>query len=422
MAEGCRLGIGPNPVAGSHNYNHAARGGQNAPNLAQQRQGIGALLERMDGQDAVKQGIAKRQAVFPGQRREVGRSGGPDLNALLSRHGGDDPACARTHRTQEWCRVAQTQNVEIPRIAPGLGDLARGHFTGCLAQRGGIELTEIQHVATHVLELGLVVSPREPYLVKKLSQAEKPMSITVHQFACLSDNYGFLVRDDATGLAACIDTPDATAIMAELKATGWKLALILNTHWHPDHAGGNAEIKAATGCEVVGPSEVEKLSPVDRKVVGGDVVMLGQTKFEVIESGGHTLGHIAYFDAADHTAFVGDTLFALGCGRLFEGTPAQMWDSLQRLAALPDDTKVYCAHEYTASNARFALSVDTDPVLKARTDDIFAARERGEWTVPTTIGLEKATNPFLRAPVLRPGMVPHEAFGAVRAAKDEFKG
>ena len=248
------------------------------------------------------------------------------------------------------------------------------------------------------------------------------MSITVHQFACLSDNYGFLVRDDATGLAACIDTPDAAAIMAELKATGWKLALILNTHWHPDHAGGNAEIKAATGCEVVGPSEVEKLSPVDRKVVGGDVVMLGQTKFEVIESGGHTLGHIAYFDAADHTAFVGDTLFALGCGRLFEGTPAQMWDSLQRLAALPDDTKVYCAHEYTASNARFALSVDTDPVLKARTDDIFAARERGEWTVPTTIGLEKATNPFLRAPMLRPGMVPHEAFGAVRAAKDEFKG
>ncbi|HEX5379894.1 MAG TPA: hydroxyacylglutathione hydrolase [Phenylobacterium sp.] len=248
------------------------------------------------------------------------------------------------------------------------------------------------------------------------------MSVTIHQFPCLSDNYGFLVRDDATGLAACIDTPDAAAILRELDKTGWKLALILNTHWHPDHAGGNAEIKAATGCTVIGPAEVERLSPVDRKVGGGDVVELGETRFEVIESGGHTLGHIAYFDAADHAAFVGDTLFALGCGRLFEGTAAQMWDSLQRLAALPDDTRVYCAHEYTASNARFALSVDDDPTLKARTDQIFAARERGEWTVPTTIGLEKATNPFLRAPMLKPGMPPHEAFGAVRAAKDSFKG
>jgi hydroxyacylglutathione hydrolase len=248
------------------------------------------------------------------------------------------------------------------------------------------------------------------------------MPITVHQFPCLSDNYGFLVRDDATGLAACIDTPDAAAILRELKTTGWTLSLILNTHWHPDHAGGNAEIKAATGCTVVGPAEVERLSPVDRKVGGGDVVELGQTRFEVIESGGHTLGHIAYFDSADHVAFVGDTLFALGCGRLFEGTAAQMWDSLQRLAALPDDTKVYCAHEYTASNARFALSVDASPALKARTDEIFAARERGEWTVPTTIALEKATNPFLRAPMLKPGLPAHEAFGQVRAAKDVFKG
>jgi hydroxyacylglutathione hydrolase len=152
------------------------------------------------------------------------------------------------------------------------------------------------------------------------------------------------------------------------------------------------------------------------------VVELGRTRFEVIESGGHTLGHIAYFDSEDHVAFVGDTLFALGCGRLFEGTAAQMWDSLQRLAALPDDTRVYCAHEYTASNARFALSVDDDPALKARADQIFAARERGEWTVPTTISLEKATNPFLRAPRLKPGLPDHEAFGQVRAAKDAFKG
>jgi hydroxyacylglutathione hydrolase len=254
------------------------------------------------------------------------------------------------------------------------------------------------------------------------------MSITVHQFPCLSDNYGFLVRDDATGLAACVDTPEAGAILRELDKLGWKLDLILNTHWHPDHAGGNQDIKAATGATIVGPKEVERIghSP-DRVVADGDEVMLGQTRWEVLESGGHTLGHIAYFDAADKVAFVGDTLFALGCGRLFEGTPQQMWASLQRLASLPDETAVYCAHEYTASNARFALSVDDDPALKARTEQVFAARERGEATVPTTIGLEKATNPFLRAPTLAPrlglaGVADHEAFAAVRMAKDNFRG
>jgi hydroxyacylglutathione hydrolase len=253
------------------------------------------------------------------------------------------------------------------------------------------------------------------------------MPLKVHQFPCLSDNYGFLARDEATGLAACIDTPEAGAILRELDKLGWTLSLILNTHWHPDHAGGNAEVKAATGASVVGPGEVTRLTPLDRKVAGGDVVELGATRFEVIETGGHTLQHITYFDRADRIAFVGDTLFALGCGRLFEGDAAQMWESLQKLASLPDETTVYCAHEYTASNARFALSVDDDPALKARADQVFAARERGEPTVPTTIGLEKATNPFLRAPRLAErvgaaGRPDFEAFGAVRAAKDVFKG
>jgi hydroxyacylglutathione hydrolase len=252
------------------------------------------------------------------------------------------------------------------------------------------------------------------------------MAIDVHQFPCLSDNYGFLVRDRESGQAACVDTPDAKAILSALDQTGWKLSLILNTHWHPDHAGGNAEIQAATGCKIVGPKEVTRIAPLDREVGDGDIVDLGASRFRVIESGGHTLGHVAYFDEADKVAFVGDTLFALGCGRLFEGTAEQMWTSLQRLAALPDDTVVYCAHEYTASNARFALSVDAAPALKARAEAIFAARERGEPTVPTTIGLEKATNPFLRAPLLAPALgvagPDHEAFAAVRAAKDAFKG
>ena len=249
------------------------------------------------------------------------------------------------------------------------------------------------------------------------------MTLTVRQFPCLSDNYGFLVRDDATGKVACIDTPDADAIKAELAKAGWTLDLILNTHWHPDHAGGNEALKAATGCTVAGPAEVSRIAAPDRVVAHGDHVMLGETRFEVIDTGGHTLGHVTFFDAADQIAFVGDTLFALGCGRLFEGDAAQMWASLQRITDLPDDTTVYCAHEYTASNARFALSVDDSAALKARTEDIFAARERNEPTVPTTIALEKATNPFLRAPLLRPDIAdPAQAFGAVRAAKDAFKG
>jgi hydroxyacylglutathione hydrolase len=248
------------------------------------------------------------------------------------------------------------------------------------------------------------------------------MSLTVHQFPCLSDNYGFLVRDDATGKTATIDTPDVDAILTQLGELGWTLDFIFNTHWHPDHAGGNAAIKAATGATIVGPQEVTRIAPLDRQVVDGDVVELGETRFKVIDTGGHTLGHIAYHDAQDEIAFVGDTLFALGCGRLFEGTAAQMWSSLAKLTALPDATIVYCAHEYTASNARFALSVDDDPALKARADQVFAARERGEPTVPTSIGVEKATNPFLRAPLLRPNLEPAMAFAEIRAAKDGFKG
>ncbi|HZC16624.1 MAG TPA: hydroxyacylglutathione hydrolase [Caulobacteraceae bacterium] len=241
------------------------------------------------------------------------------------------------------------------------------------------------------------------------------MPLTVRQFPCLSDNYGFLARDEASGKVACIDTPDAGAILRELDVLGWKLDMILNTHWHPDHAGGNGEIKARTGATIVAPSEVERISSIDRTVGHGDVVALGETRFMVIDTGGHTLGHITYHDADDQIAFVGDTLFALGCGRLFEGTAEQMWASLSRLAALPGETAVYCAHEYTAANARFALSIDDDPVLRARADEVFAARERGEPTVPTTIAREIATNPFLKAGGA-------QRFGEVRAAKDAFRG
>ncbi|OYX36269.1 MAG: hydroxyacylglutathione hydrolase [Caulobacterales bacterium 32-69-10] len=252
------------------------------------------------------------------------------------------------------------------------------------------------------------------------------MSLDVHQFACLSDNYGYLIRDRTSGKVASIDTPDADAILGQLAKLGWSLSLVMNTHWHPDHAGGNERLKAETGCEIVGPAEVRRIAPLDRELAEGDTVELGESRFKVMAVGGHTLGHIAYYDANDAVAFVGDTLFALGCGRVFEGDAAMMWGSLSKLAALPDDTTVYCAHEYTASNAKFALSVDDDPALALRAEQVFAARARGEPTVPTTIGAEKATNPFLRAPVLAgrmglTGAPDHEVFGAVRAAKDTFR-
>lgn len=248
------------------------------------------------------------------------------------------------------------------------------------------------------------------------------MALTVHQFSCLSDNYGYLIRDNTTGKVACIDTPDADAIIDEAERLGWGIDLVLNTHWHPDHAGGNAAVKERFGCELVGPEEVRAHYPVDRIVADGGMVELGATRFEVLDTGGHTSGHVCYHDSGDGVIFVGDTLFPLGCGRLFEGTPAQMWASLSRLAALPAETVAYSAHEYTLANGRFAVTVDSSPELAERVRLVEAARERGEPTVPTTIEDERRTNPFLRAPLLSTQADPAMAFAEIRAAKDVFKG
>ncbi|HUQ13460.1 MAG TPA: hydroxyacylglutathione hydrolase [Novosphingobium sp.] len=251
--------------------------------------------------------------------------------------------------------------------------------------------------------------------------------LQVHQFACLSDNYGFLLHDPASGETTCIDTPDGAEYLAQAEAKGWRITQIWNTHWHPDHAGGNAAIVAATGCSVTGPAEVERLGVrPDRVVAHGDRVKLGAHEAEVIDVSGHTNGHIAYHLPDDGIAFVGDSLFALGCGRMFEGTAPQFWASLSRIKALPPETTLYCAHEYTQNNARFALHADPDnAALRAYADEVAAKRARGEPTVPTRLDEELAANPFLRAddPALAARWGNGDAvatFAALRAAKDSF--
>ncbi|MFN3457226.1 MAG: hydroxyacylglutathione hydrolase [Novosphingobium sp.] len=254
------------------------------------------------------------------------------------------------------------------------------------------------------------------------------MTLQIHQFPCLSDNYGFLVHDPESGETACIDTPDADAYLREAEAKGWRITQIWNTHWHPDHAGGNEAIKAATGCTVTAPlDDAGKIAAVDRTVAQGDSVQLGNFVAQVIDVGGHTMGHCAYHLPQAAVAFVGDALFPLGCGRMFEGTPPQFWASLSRLKALPVETTLYSAHEYTQSNARFAIFADPEnPALQAYAQGVDERRERGEWTVPTTLAAELAANPFLRADdadmVARwGGATPAETFAALRKAKDTFR-
>lgn len=250
--------------------------------------------------------------------------------------------------------------------------------------------------------------------------------LEIHQFPCLADNYGFLLHDPASGETAAIDTPDGGEYLRQAEARGWRITQIWNTHWHPDHAGGNAAIVAATGATVTAPQEVERISPIDRVVGNGDIVTLGEWEARVIDVSGHTNGHIAYHLPEAGIAFVGDSVFALGCGRMFEGEPRQFWDSLSRIKALPPETVLYCAHEYTQANAKFALHADPDnALLRAYARDVDRKRERGEATVPTDLALELITNPFLRADSddLRDrwgGDTPAETFARLRAAKDSF--
>jgi hydroxyacylglutathione hydrolase len=225
------------------------------------------------------------------------------------------------------------------------------------------------------------------------------MPAQTYLFPCLTDNFGVLLHDPDSGATASIDAPEAAPVEAALKKTGWRLSEILVTHHHGDHTAGIGELKAQHKCRVIAPrGEAARIAHVDETVGEGDTVRLGALEGLVIETPGHTAGHISYFFPADKLAFVGDTLFSIGCGRIIEGNPEMMWHSLLKLRALPDDTRFYCGHEYTDANIRFAKTVEpNNKALAARAEEVKKLLAAGKPTIPASIGAEKAANPFLRA-------------------------
>jgi hydroxyacylglutathione hydrolase len=253
--------------------------------------------------------------------------------------------------------------------------------------------------------------------------------LEIEQIPVLRDNYVYLVRDPVSGATGAIDPAVAEPVEERLAARGWRLTHILNTHHHDDHVGGNLALKRATGAKVVGSRrDAQRIPGIDMQVGDGETFLFGNAAAMVIEVPGHTLGHIAYWFPESHAVFCGDTLFALGCGRLFEGTAEQMWTSLLKLRALPDDTQVYCAHEYTQANARFARTVERDSLLlRQRIDEVDALRGRRQPTVPSLLAVERSTNPFLRADeesvkkaVGLPDADPARVFAEIRRRKDAF--
>lgn len=253
--------------------------------------------------------------------------------------------------------------------------------------------------------------------------------LEIEQFICRSDNIGVLIHDAKNNLTAAIDAPEEAPILAALQRRGWKLDYIFTTHHHYDHVEANNNLKQKFDLTIYGPrAEADKIPEIDQLLNHDDHLRFGQFNVQVLSTPGHTKGGICYYIPAAKVAFTGDTLFSLGCGRLLEGTPAQMFQSLQILSALPADTKIYCGHEYSASNARFALTIDPDnEALQQHAAEIMHLRERGQLTLPTTIGQELATNPFLRTSdrQIRTGLSmdkasDEEVFTRIRALKDKF--
>jgi hydroxyacylglutathione hydrolase len=255
------------------------------------------------------------------------------------------------------------------------------------------------------------------------------MAAEIRLFPCLTDNFGYLIHDPATKATASIDAPEAGPIIKALEREGWTLTDILITHHHHDHVGGVSELKQKYQCRVVAPHDKSaKIADVDLRAGEGDVVKVGTLEARVLETPGHTLDHISYVFDSDKTLFAADTLFSIGCGRVIEGTHPMMWDSLLKLRALPDDFKLYCGHEYTAANIKFALTIEPDnAALKARAEEVTRLRAGGKPTVPTLLGEEKKANVFLRADepsvaasVRMKGRSAAEVFGEVRERKNKF--
>jgi hydroxyacylglutathione hydrolase len=255
------------------------------------------------------------------------------------------------------------------------------------------------------------------------------MAVRIEQFMCRSDNFGVLVHEAESGRTLLIDAPEEAPILAAIKRTGWKPDLLLVTHHHGDHVSANLALKKKFGLGIIGPkAEAAKIPGIEETVGEGDTIPFGREEIRVMETPGHTAGHVSYYLPDSGVLFAADTLFAIGCGRLLECEPPVMFESLKRIAALPLETKVYCGHEYTQANARFALTVDpTNSALKERAAEIDKLRAEGKATLPTTIGLELSTNPFLRwhDPVIRRNLgmekaADVEVFAEIRKRKDVF--
>ncbi len=268
-----------------------------------------------------------------------------------------------------------------------------------------------------------------PDKARKASGTRTVGGYEIDAFICRADNYAVLIHDSDSDATCSIDAPDSEAIAARLAERGWSLDLILVTHRHGDHVAGNAMLKEQFGCRIVGPdSEAGDIPAIDQGVGEGDSVPFGRHLFEVIETPGHTAGHVSYVDREAGLAFVGDTLFSLGCGRLFGNSAELMWQSLKKLAALPRETLVYCGHEYTEKNGEFAETVEPNNIdLQARIEEVRRIRAEGGMTLPTTMGLELMTNPFLRAdkPRLKAAIgmesaEPADVFRVLRQRKDAF--
>ena len=254
--------------------------------------------------------------------------------------------------------------------------------------------------------------------------------LEIHQFICRSDNFGVLVHDTRTGTTISIDAPDANAVADNLKKRGWQLTHILTTHHHEDHVAGNLELKDVFGCRIIGPeAEKDRIPGISKTVKGGDIFELGHRPIKVFDCPGHTAGHIAYHFSDDYALFAADTLFSLGCGRVLEGTMEQMYNSVNQFRTLNGMTSVYCGHEYTEANARFAVTIEPgNRALQQRFIEVQRLREQGKMTCPTTIGDELKANPYLRcdSPEIRRILgletaTDVEVFAEIRTRKNNFK-